>query len=80
MSSSLGISILTLNRAGPAVFHYVPLHSCPYSQAIARAIGELKNSSCASERLACLPRWYGLEAALTEAIMNHLDATNKEAR
>ncbi len=55
-----------------SVFHYVPLHSSPRGQSIGRAVGEMTNTTDASERLVRLPLWLGLEehqdAVIAEAI------------
>ncbi|MDP1678923.1 MAG: hypothetical protein Q8L02_02140 [Candidatus Nitrotoga sp.] len=62
------------------MFHSLPAHSYPHSQAITHAIGELKNSSSTSEGRTCLPRWYEFEATLTVAIKSYIEATRKVAR
>jgi len=51
-----------------AVFHYVPLHSAPAGARFGRAVGELSNTTWASERLLRLPIWVGLEPHLDEVI------------
>ena len=44
-----------------SVFHYIPLHSSPAGMRFGRASGELRVTDDASERLARLPLWVGLE-------------------
>lgn len=44
-----------------SVFHYVPLHTSPTGQKIARAEGNMDNTEQLSERLVRLPLWVGLE-------------------
>jgi dTDP-4-amino-4,6-dideoxygalactose transaminase len=44
-----------------AVFHYIPLHSSPFGRSVARAVGDLAETTAASDRLVRLPFWLGLE-------------------
>jgi dTDP-4-amino-4,6-dideoxygalactose transaminase len=53
-----------------AVFHYVPLHSSPFGLSVGRAIGDLAETTAASDRLVRLPFWLGIE--------EHLDAVIDE--
>jgi dTDP-4-amino-4,6-dideoxygalactose transaminase len=51
-----------------AVFHYVPLHSSPFGEKVARSHGEMSNTTDLSERLVRLPLWLGLEEKQAEVI------------
>ncbi len=54
--------IARLHDAGiQAVFHYVPLHTSPFGSTRSRAVGDMRNTIAASERLVRLPMWVGLE-------------------
>jgi dTDP-4-amino-4,6-dideoxygalactose transaminase len=43
-----------------AVFHYVPLHSSPAGRLLGRAVGDLRVTDHASDRIVRLPLWVGL--------------------
>jgi dTDP-4-amino-4,6-dideoxygalactose transaminase len=51
-----------------SVFHYVPLHSSPFGRVMGRSVGEMSNTDAASDRLARLPMWLGLEDQLPTVI------------
>jgi dTDP-4-amino-4,6-dideoxygalactose transaminase len=51
-----------------SVFHYVPLHSSPFGSEVGRSVGEMTNTDDASDRLARLPMWLGLEDQLPAVI------------
>jgi dTDP-4-amino-4,6-dideoxygalactose transaminase len=51
-----------------SVFHYVPLHSSPFGREMGRSVGQMTNTDDASDRLARLPMWLGLEDQLPEVI------------
>lgn len=54
--------ITRLKAAGiSCVFHYIPLHSAPMGQKMARAHGSMEHTDAVSERLVRLPLWLGLE-------------------
>lgn len=50
------------------VFHYVPLHSSPKGQDVARTQGSLDVTSDLAERLVRLPLWLGIEPYLDRVI------------
>ena len=50
------------------VFHYIPLHSSPRGQTVARAVGDMSHTNNAGERLVRLPLWLGLEEMQTDVI------------
>jgi len=56
------------------VFHYIPLHSSPRGQTNGRAVGDMANTNCASERLVRLPLWLGLEDHLADVIADIVSA------
>ncbi|MCC5450484.1 dTDP-4-amino-4,6-dideoxygalactose transaminase [Rheinheimera sp. UJ51] len=60
------------------VFHYVPLHSSPAGQKLARVYGNMAITDSLSARLIRLPLWVGLSQAqqerLTEVLTNLLKA------
>ena len=62
------------------VFHYIPLHSSPRGQMIGRAVSDMKNTNNASERLARLPLWLGIEEQQTEVIEKVIEAVGEAAR
>jgi dTDP-4-amino-4,6-dideoxygalactose transaminase len=51
-----------------SVFHYVPLHLSTKGRAVGRAVGDMTQTERASERLARLPLWIGLEAELPRVL------------
>lgn len=51
-----------------SVFHYVPLHDSEAGRRYGRASGDLAHTSAASDRIARLPLWLGLEKDLDEVI------------
>ena len=51
-----------------SVFHYIPLHSSPFGRSAGRSVGDMSVTDDASERLARLPLWLGLEDHLPDVI------------
>ena len=51
-----------------SVFHYVPLHASPFGRSVGRSVGDMSNTDAASERLARLPFWLGIEEQLPRVI------------
>jgi dTDP-4-amino-4,6-dideoxygalactose transaminase len=51
-----------------SVFHYIPLHSSPFGRSIGRSVGDMSNTDEATDRLARLPMWLGLEEQLPTVI------------
>lgn len=61
--------IAGMKEAGVStVFHYVPLHSSPHGETVARSHGDLSNTSDLSGRLVRLPLWVGLEQSQDDVI------------
>ena len=59
--------IQSMKREGVMpVFHYVPLHSSPAGQKVARANGSLAVTEDLAYRLLRLPLWVGMDATLVE--------------
>ena len=59
-----------------SVFHYVPLHSSPFGRSIGRSVGDMSNTDAASDRLARLPMWLGLEEYLPAVIAEVIAAAH----
>lgn len=55
-----------------AVFHYVPLHSAPAGKKFGRFHGEDEYTTNESQRLARLPLWHGIEAAVRQQVIDHI--------
>jgi dTDP-4-amino-4,6-dideoxygalactose transaminase len=68
------------NRGIQSVFHYVPLHSSPMGQKVARSVGTMENTAAAGERLARLPLWLGLEDHIALVIREVADALRHASR
>lgn len=55
------------------IFHYIPLHSSPAGQRLARAHGELSVTEDVSRRLLRLPLWVGLSLEQQERVVKSLE-------
>lgn len=60
------------SRGVIAVFHYIPLHSTPFGQTMARFHGEDKVTSSHSDRLLRLPLFYSLDSQDVRLITDHI--------
>ena len=60
------------SRGVTSVFHYIPLHSTPFGQTMARFHGEDKVTSSHSDRLLRLPLFYSLNAQDVQLISDHI--------
>ena len=56
-----------------AVFHYVPLHSAPAGRRFGRAVGNMRATDIAAERLIRLPVWAGLDETQQGRVIAALD-------
>ncbi len=56
-----------------AVFHYVPLHSAPAGRRFGRAVGNMRATDIAAERLIRLPVWAGLDETQQGRVIEALD-------
>lgn len=56
-----------------AVFHYVPLHSAPAGRRFGRAVGNMRATDIAAERLIRLPVWAGLDETQQGRVVEALD-------
>lgn len=59
------------------VFHYIPLHSSPVGKELGRALGDMRHTDAAGERLLRLPLWLGLEPDLADVIAEIVAAINE---
>jgi dTDP-4-amino-4,6-dideoxygalactose transaminase len=68
-----------LKAAGiQSVFHYVPLHASPFGTSAGRSVGDLIETTAASERLVRLPLWLGLEDDMQAVISEVVSALRQE--
>jgi dTDP-4-amino-4,6-dideoxygalactose transaminase len=55
-----------------AVFHYIPLHSCPAGEKFGEFRGEDRHTTIESERLLRLPLFYNLSPVDQRTVINTL--------
>ncbi|MCS5945669.1 hypothetical protein LNP25_08885 [Klebsiella variicola subsp. variicola] len=55
-----------------AVFHYIPLHSCPAGEHFGEFHGEDRYTTLESERLVRLPLFYNLSLVNQRTVINSL--------
>ena len=55
-----------------AVFHYIPLHSCPAGEHFGEFRGDDRHTTQESERLLRLPLFYNLSSANQRTVINSL--------
>jgi len=60
------------NQGIQCLFHYVPLHSSPFGQKVARTHGDLAVTEDSADRLVRLPLWVGLNQSFMSCIVRYL--------